>query len=415
MPLFRSEAEAARASAWLGRIVLIRPVSFAFLTATALGVALAIAIFFVLGEYTRKARVAGVLAPLHGVVKVVAQQGGVVQALRAREGMVVDAEDALMTIVDPRASASRRELGDAVVASLAQRGSALSSQRAHALAAMESEQSALAQRRAGIGRELAQLDAELQVQSRRLDISRGALARWQALEDRGFVSVSMVDKERESALDQESRIEATRRTRMALNRERDAIENEAAAALGRASAQLAAIDAQRAALDQERAERGVQHRLGVFAPVGGTVATVLVEPGQVVMAGSTLATIIPSDARLEAHLFAPSRSIGFVRVDQDVLLRYLAYPHQKFGSHAARVIAIARNPLAPGDLGFVPPDGSREPLYRIKVELAAQTIAAYGREEPLQPGMQLEADIQLDRRRLIEWIFEPLLSLAGRT
>ena len=27
----------------------------------------------------------------------------------------------------------------------------------------------------------------------------------------------------------------------------------------------------------------------------------------------------------------------------------------------------------------------------------------------------VEADILLDRRRLIEWIFEPLLSLAGRT
>jgi membrane fusion protein len=28
--------------------------------------------------------------------------------------------------------------------------------------------------------------------------------------------------------------------------------------------------------------------------------------------------------------------------------------------------------------------------------------------------MQLEADVQLDRRRLIEWIFEPVLGLAGR-
>jgi membrane fusion protein len=415
MPLFRSESEEARASAWLGRIVLIRPVSFAFLTAAALGIAAAMGAFFAVGEYTRKARIPGLLAPLQGVVRVVAQQGGVVQALRAREGMAVEAEDALMTIADPRASAAREELGGRIVASLGQRRTALDSQRAHVLAAIESEQSGLAQRRAGIGRELAQLDAELQVQSRRLDVSRGALERWRTLGQAGFVSVAMLDREREAALDQESRLEATRRTRMALGRELDAVELEAATARGRGNAQLAAIDAQRAALEQERAERGVQHRLGVVAPIAGTLATLLVEPGQVVAAGTPLATLIPSDARLEAHLFAPSRSIGFVRVGQDVLLRYLAYPHQKFGSHAARVTAIARNPLAPGDLGFVPPDGSREPLYRIKVELAAQTIAAYGRHEPLQPGMQVEADIQLDRRRLIEWIFEPLLSLAGRT
>jgi membrane fusion protein len=97
-----------------------------------------------------------------------------------------------------------------------------------------------------------------------------------------------------------------------------------------------------------------------------------------------------------------------------VLLRHLAYPHQKFGSHRARVLAVSRNPLLPGELGYAPPDGSREPVYRIKVALDSQSVAAYGRNEPLQAGMQVEADILLDRRRLIEWIFEPLLSLAGR-
>ena len=35
-PLFRLESEQARTSAWLGRIVLIRPVSFGWLTAGAL-------------------------------------------------------------------------------------------------------------------------------------------------------------------------------------------------------------------------------------------------------------------------------------------------------------------------------------------------------------------------------------------
>jgi membrane fusion protein len=71
--------------------------------------------------------------------------------------------------------------------------------------------------------------------------------------------------------------------------------------------------------------------------------------------------------------------------------------------------------MLPGELGFTPADGSREPVYRIKVALEGQAIRAYGQLEPLQPGMQVEADILLDRRRLIEWIFEPLLSLAGRT
>jgi membrane fusion protein len=133
-----------------------------------------------------------------------------------------------------------------------------------------------------------------------------------------------------------------------------------------------------------------------------------------VLPGTTLATILPAHATLEAVLYAPSRSMGFVKVGQEVLLRYLAYPHQKFGSHRAVVRAFSANPVSAAELGIVPADGGREPLYRIRAELDAQSIDAYGRREALQSGMQVEADVMLDRRRLIEWVFEPLLSLAGR-
>jgi membrane fusion protein len=41
-------------------------------------------------------------------------------------------------------------------------------------------------------------------------------------------------------------------------------------------------------------------------------------------------------------------------------------------------------------------------------------VSAYGQDISLVPGMQLDADVLLDRRRLVEWIFEPLLGLGGR-
>jgi hypothetical protein len=51
-PLFRSESETARANAWLGRVVLTRPVSFSLLAAGALVFSIALALFFVFGEYS---------------------------------------------------------------------------------------------------------------------------------------------------------------------------------------------------------------------------------------------------------------------------------------------------------------------------------------------------------------------------
>jgi membrane fusion protein len=415
MALFRSESEAARANAWLGRILLLRPLSFTLLTAAAIGIALALAALFTWGEYTRKARVSGMLAPRHGVTKVLARQAGLVEAQHAREGVVVEEHQVLLSLADSRAAAETGDLAASIERQLAQRRRALALQRDHALEALRSERSGLEHRGAALERELEQLDVEIGLHVRRLSLATQASGRWTRLEAGGFISAAAADREREAAIELESRLEAARRTRLALAREREAIATDMRTIEARGRAHLASIDAQAAALEQEGAERAVQHRLAVLAPVGGTVAAVLVEPGQMVTAGAPLATLIPPGAPLEAHLFAPSKSIGFLRVGQDVLLRYLAYPHQKFGSHAGRVVAIARSPHGAAELGWVPPDGTREPLYRIKVELAAQSVQAYGRDEPLQAGMQVEADLLLDRRRLIEWVFEPLLSLAGRT
>jgi len=413
--LFRTESEHARADAWLGRVILTRPLSFAFLTVAALAIAGALAAFFVLGEYTRKARVSGVLAPEQGIVRIIAQQSGVVEAVHAVEGATVSRDSPLIVLGDGRASPAEREVGAAMSQRLRERRLALGRQREHVVETMRVEQVSLRERGTRLAREIDQLDLELGTQQSRIHLARQGLVRAKGLESVGFLSLAAADRERDALLEQESRLESLRRARMALERERSSSNLEADLAQARAQAQLAALDAQAAAAEHENLERGLQYQAAIVAPSDALIATVLVERGQMVTPGTPLLAIIPADSALEAHLYAPSRSIGFVHAGQPVLLRYLAYPHQKFGMHRASVVAVSRNPMAPAELGFIRADGSREPLYRIKARLDSQAIAADGRFDPLQPGMQIEADILLDRRRLIEWIFEPLLGLAGRT
>ena len=99
------------------------------------------------------------------------------------------------------------------------------------------------------------------------------------------------------------------------------------------------------------------------------------------------------------------------------MLRYQAFPYQKFGHQSGRVLQVAKAPLQPSELAAMPLAGgaaSGEPLYRITVQLDKQDVAAYGSTQALAPGMQLDADVVLDRRRLIEWIFEPVLGIASR-
>ena len=60
--------------------------------------------------------------------------------------------------------------------------------------------------------------------------------------------------------------------------------------------------------------------------------------------------------------------------------------------------------------------GHRQPgeaLFRITVALDADP-AAQGWKQPLVPGLRLDADVLLERRRLVEWLFAPVLGLAQR-
>src|SRR5579859_235077 len=97
-PLFREESQQARSNRWLGRVVLIRPMSFGVLTISAIAFATLMGCFFVFGEYTRKARITGILAPSQGVSRVIAQQSGIVEAVHVREGDRV-ARDAVMIVL----------------------------------------------------------------------------------------------------------------------------------------------------------------------------------------------------------------------------------------------------------------------------------------------------------------------------
>jgi len=352
--------------------------------------------------------------PASGAIRVIAPQAGTLHGRRLLEGERVEAGEELYRLADGRATTDGLPLGSALDALSAGRALDLDRQRRATQAGARAELHTLERR-------LGQLEAdrdEQQLELARLEERRKLVAarahRLATLESRGFVSTAQRQQADEDALEHESRLGAARRGRLAIEREMAATRSAVDEAHARHRAQLAVIDGQATALEQARLERAVQSDSRVEAPASGLVAAVLVEPGQPVAGGTALLTVLPEGSPLEAHLHAPSRAIGFVRAGQEVRLRYPAFPFQKFGSHRGRVVSVSRSAHAPGELGYVPPDGSREPLYRIKVALDSQDVIAYGRPEPLQSGMQVDADVLLDRRRLIEWLFDPLVSLAGR-
>jgi hypothetical protein len=127
--------------------------------------------------------------------------------------------------------------------------------------------------------------------------------------------------------------------------------------------------------------------------------------------------LAPAQGPAEAHALAatlrvPLRDVGLIAPGDTVFLRYDAFPHQRFGSFDGRVSEIAGVMPAPGAADG--PGAPNEPAYRVTVRLASQIVRAGRAEVPLQPGMALEAELRLERRRLVEWLLEPVLATASK-
>jgi membrane fusion protein len=174
----------------------------------------------------------------------------------------------------------------------------------------------------------------------------------------------------------------------------------------------AAIERQISELEQQLTEADVRRSVVLTAPADGTVTTILAEIGQAVNPDKLLLSILPTGAQLQAQLLVPTRAAGFIKPTQQVALRYRAFPYQRFGHHLSEVLEVGRTVIQPNEARL--PVTVEEPVYRVTVRLPQQQVQAYGQAMPLKAGMLLDADIHIDRRRLIEWVFDPLLSITGR-
>jgi membrane fusion protein len=367
-----------------------------------------------LGQYTRKAHVVGVLVPDRGWVRLVAPEGATVVERRVNEGQAVKAGDVLFVLSldrQTRAGAAQQR----VQRSVDQRQSSLAESLRAQQRLTQEQDAALRQRQRALAGEVVQIDAELALQRQRLVLAQEALGRLEALKRDNFVSSAQVQARHEEVLALQAQLKSLDRQHAALAREAAVLEGQRRELPLQMRSRAAELEREVAALAREAAESDAVREIVIRAPADGTVSAVSAEPGQTTPKDTALASLLPADTQLQAHLYAPSSALGFMRPDQAVQLRIAAFPYQKFGHQSGRIHQIGRSPLQAGELASLPlAVKPGEPLYRITVALDRQDVMAYGRAQALAAGMQLEADVLLDRRRLIEWLFAPVLGLVGR-
>ena len=235
------------------------------------------------------------------------------------------------------------------------------------------------------------------------------------MREQGYASNSQVEQQEAALLDAQARLQDLARQRLDVEQQLDQIRQQLRELPLNTRNQQNDIERKLADVDQSIAENEARRAVILRAPQASVVATLLAKPGQVVNAGQSVVSLLPQGALLEAQLMVPSRAIGFVRTGARVVLRYEAYPFQKFGQQFGSVTDVSRTALSPQEVAnLTGRTNVPEQLYRVVVALDRQDIVAYGRRETLRPGMALEADVLIDQRRLIEWVLEPLYALGRR-
>jgi membrane fusion protein len=410
--LFRQEAIDAQREKFLGEATIARPVPFWVFTLLAAGIAVLLIVVAVWGQYQRRERVEGYLALDTGAARVQSPDAGRVVELMVREGDVVKAGDALARISLERSTASGASTSETVAAEMQSRKASLEREQVQLVTLAEQQVEQVRRRIKDLDNELTQIDREMKLQETRVASAREQAERFKSLADKKFASDVAAKQKQDEVTDQEIKLQALRRQRSQVERDLGAAKLEEPQVAMRARNQADQLARQASELKEGLSQVEARRETVIRAPMAGIVTNIAVNSGQSVPADAPVATVLPKGSGMHAELLVPTRAIGFVTKGAEVVLRYDAFPHERFGQYRGVITGIGNNVWTQGER--IGPLSAREPVYRVDVQLERQNVAALGQEFPLRPGMLVNADLLLEKRTLLEWLFEPVLQLKGR-
>lgn len=418
LPLFRKEALAVQKNQWLGDIVFARPLSFQFMATFAVSAIVAVAAVAYFGTYTKENTVIGQIEPENGVIKLYPAQAGTIVESRVTEGQSVKKGDILF-IVSSDTKTSRGDSQAAISADAEARKVLLAKQMTLTGDLLARDRSADQQKIDNYRKEIENIDATVALQKNRVAVAEDMASRYRQLLASQYVSEADLDAKKADLLDQQSRLAELQRDRTATERDLQAVQADLSDLPLKSNTAIAGIEGQLNNADEDLSSSESKREFEVVAPEDGTATAIIVKSGQLVDPSRSLITILPKNAKMQAILYATGKDIGFVKIGDSVELRYEPYPYQRYGLYPGTIVAISRSPVNANELvgiGSVldqrsDPEDRGAPLYRIAVALGSQSVSGYGRREPLQAGILVEADILQDTHRVYEWVLDPLYAL----
>nr|WP_105433185.1 HlyD family type I secretion periplasmic adaptor subunit [Neorhizobium sp. T6_25] len=173
--------------------------------------------------------------------------------------------------------------------------------------------------------------------------------------------------------------------------------------------------------------RNSREQMTLRSPIAGTVqASSITSVGQVVSVGQDVMRVVPEGSALELEVYVLNKDIGFIKLGQEAVVKLEAFPFTRYGTIPARVTKIAADAIPEPDAArregdaaarqagsvFGGAERMQNLVFPVTLSLDADRVSADGREFKLSSGMSATAEVRTGERRILEYVFSPLVEVA---
>jgi HlyD family secretion protein/adhesin transport system membrane fusion protein len=177
------------------------------------------------------------------------------------------------------------------------------------------------------------------------------------------------------------------------------LRSAALAEMGEITAELAQL------ARQVEKTRDQLNRLEIRSPVRGVVKSLVPNTiGGVIAPGTLVAEIVPIESDLLAEVRIAPQDIGQLERGQAVSLRISAYDFYRYGGVSGTLEHISASTFQ---------DDKGVPYYKGRIRLAAAHVGADAAANTILPGMTVDADIQTGQRTVLQYLLKPVFLSIG--
>ncbi|HEY6395309.1 MAG TPA: HlyD family efflux transporter periplasmic adaptor subunit [Candidatus Binataceae bacterium] len=400
--------------AWQGGAVLALGLPTGFTTFSSVVLGLAMAALITFGGYSRRVDMEGAVLPSTGVIAISAPSPGRIEMLTVQEGEAVEKGAALYTVdldTATKDGGAQQRIIDAQIGGREM----LKREIERKVRMSEETERELREKIEALTSEKNQLREQITIEKGLVAKLANDYAQFSRLAERHIVALSELNTRQQAWMQALARLQDLETNNIRLQGELKEAEYQLATTAHTRTDENDALKTKILEIDEKLANSEAHRLIEIRAPEDGVVTAIVAHAGQTVGAGSPMLKIVPRHAPMQAELLAPSSAVGFIKKGAHVLLRYGAFPYQKFGEYWGTVATVSQAAMSAdevkGVLG-VEPAKQTGPFYRVIVIPDSQFARVYGEERPLPASMRVQAYALLDRRQLYEWILEPLYEIG---